>query len=114
MTAVEGPGVIARIFLIRKFGATALPFQSHSVFGHVVYIGPHERAATAGHKDRTVAPRSKGAARDGRSEMSRHSVTAIAVVPGRGAVRYSRAMVENSHHGKEPGSASSFHREIRR
>src|SRR4029450_10728071 len=58
MTAVECPGVIARIFLIRKFGAAALPFQSHSVFGHVVYIGPHERAATAEHKDRTVAPRS--------------------------------------------------------
>src|SRR6516165_2754188 len=30
-----------------------------------------------------------------------HSVAAIAVVPGRGAVRYSRATAENSHHGKE-------------
>ena len=39
MAAVEYPGVIARILLIRKFGATALPFQSYFVFGHVAYVG---------------------------------------------------------------------------
>src|SRR5260370_40361513 len=38
MAAVEYPGMIARILLIRKFGGAALPFQSHSVFGHVVCI----------------------------------------------------------------------------
>jgi hypothetical protein len=30
--------VIARIPLIREFDAAAFPFQSHSVFGHIVYI----------------------------------------------------------------------------
>src|SRR5262249_23596899 len=38
MAAVEYPSMIARIFLIRKFGAPAPPFQSHSVFGHVGYM----------------------------------------------------------------------------
>src|SRR5262249_36465260 len=52
MAAVEYPSMIARIFLIRKFGAAALPFQSHSVFGHVVYM---ECARTRRNR-RTQAP----------------------------------------------------------
>src|SRR5437660_6059727 len=34
MAAVEAPDVIARIFLIRKLGAAAFPFQSRFVLGH--------------------------------------------------------------------------------
>src|SRR5580704_4849803 len=35
VAAVETPGMIARILLIRKLSASALPFQSHFVFGHI-------------------------------------------------------------------------------
>src|SRR5436190_9675424 len=38
VAAVEAPGVIARIFLINKFGPAALPTQSYFVFGHVFRI----------------------------------------------------------------------------
>jgi len=34
VAAVEAPSVIARIFLINKFGPAALPTQSYFVFGH--------------------------------------------------------------------------------
>src|SRR5262249_61342163 len=40
MAAVEAPGMIARILLIRKLSAAALPFQRHFVLGHgSVYRG---------------------------------------------------------------------------
>ena len=35
MAAVEAPSVLARILLMRKLSATALPFQCYFVFGHV-------------------------------------------------------------------------------
>src|SRR5438552_1481157 len=38
MAAVEAPGMIARILLIRKLSAAALSFQCHFVFGHVLCI----------------------------------------------------------------------------
>src|SRR4029077_7205464 len=38
VAAVEAPGVIARIFLINKFGARALPTPVYFVFGHTFRI----------------------------------------------------------------------------
>src|SRR5207244_8360759 len=38
MAAVEAPGMIARIFLINKFGGAALPTQVYFVFGHTFRI----------------------------------------------------------------------------
>ena len=35
MAAIETPSVIARIFLINKFSAAALPTQVYFVFGHI-------------------------------------------------------------------------------
>src|SRR5215469_17969660 len=43
MATVEAPGMIARILLVRKLGATALPFQSHFVFGHAFVYRVRER-----------------------------------------------------------------------
>src|SRR5262245_16934734 len=34
MTAIEAPGMIARILLIGKLSSAALPLQSYFVFGH--------------------------------------------------------------------------------
>src|SRR6266487_2287371 len=46
VAAVEAPGVVARIFLINKFGAAALPTQSYFVFGHAfVYAAGSEIAS---------------------------------------------------------------------
>src|SRR5262249_26743682 len=52
MAAVECPRMVARIFLIRKFGAAAPPFQSHSVFGHGAYM-----EHTSPRRTRPKAPR---------------------------------------------------------
>jgi hypothetical protein len=57
MAAVEYPGMIARILLIRKFGAAALPFQGHSVFGHVICIECARARRNRDHNDTTVAAR---------------------------------------------------------
>jgi hypothetical protein len=38
VAAVEAPAMIARIFLINKFGPAALPTQSYFVFGHTFRI----------------------------------------------------------------------------
>src|SRR5437762_3650428 len=46
VAAVKAPGVIARIFLINKFSAAALPTQSYFVFGHAfVYAAGSEIAS---------------------------------------------------------------------
>src|ERR1700745_375023 len=39
MAAVETQSMIARVLLIRKLSSSALPFQSHFVFGHIFYVG---------------------------------------------------------------------------
>src|SRR5262245_48144221 len=46
MAAVEAPGMIARILLIRKLSSTALPSQSHFVFGHMGWASAGAIAAT--------------------------------------------------------------------
>src|SRR5262249_45527011 len=39
IAAVETPSMIARVLLISKLSTSALPFQSHFVFGHIFYVG---------------------------------------------------------------------------
>src|SRR5262245_16360332 len=50
MAAVEAPGVIARILLVRKLSSTALPSQSHFVFGHAFIYGVRERGRNCRNK----------------------------------------------------------------
>jgi hypothetical protein len=38
MAAIEAPSMIARILLIGKLSAAALPFQTYFVFGHCLYM----------------------------------------------------------------------------
>jgi len=38
MAAIEAPSMVARIFLIRKLNAAALPLQTDFVFGHGLYM----------------------------------------------------------------------------
>ena len=50
MAAVEAPGMIARILLIRKLSSTALPSQSHFVFGHAFVYRVRERGRNCRNK----------------------------------------------------------------
>src|SRR5262245_46961843 len=52
MAAVEAPGMIARILLIRKLSSAALPSQSHFVFGHASIYGVGERRRNCRNKPR--------------------------------------------------------------
>src|SRR6266404_5651202 len=51
MAAVEAPGMIARILLIRKLSSAALPFQSHFVFGHAFVYRMRERGRNSRNGD---------------------------------------------------------------
>src|SRR6266851_9385700 len=51
MAAVEAPGMITRILLIRKLSSAALPFQSHFVFGHAFVYRMRERGRNSRNGD---------------------------------------------------------------